>query len=233
MAGLFVNVLLHDRQKQKYLLHEFVVMPDHFHLLITPQQSLERAMQLIKGGFSFRVKRELGFRREIWQPSFYDRRVRDAEEYFAFREYIRQNPLKRGLALKAGGLSVQFCLARAGAGRGTSAAKAGGLLERLNRSGKPLRHPKALSSSLQNLVFGENWGRENWGQAERSRTRKLGTGGTFPGSRQMKSSERRWPRLAPALGANPSASLRAGFWDEQYPLPASCGLPLPIPRCPF
>jgi len=101
MAGLFVNVLLHDRQKQKYLLHEFVVMPDHFHLLITPQQSLERAMQLIKGGFSFRVKRELGFRREIWQPSFYDRRVRDAEEYFAFREYIRQNPLKRGLALKA------------------------------------------------------------------------------------------------------------------------------------
>ena len=50
-------------------------------------------MQLIKGGFSFRAKRELGFMHEIWQPSFYDRRVRDAEEYFAFREYIRQNAL--------------------------------------------------------------------------------------------------------------------------------------------
>ena len=34
---------------------------------------------------------------EIWQPSFYDRRVRDAEEHFAFREYIRQNAPKRGL----------------------------------------------------------------------------------------------------------------------------------------
>jgi len=100
MAGLFVDVLLHYRQKQQYLLHEFAVMPDHVHLLITPQQSLESAMQLIKGGFSFRAKRELGFRHEIWQPSFYDRRVRDAEEYFAFREYIRQNPLKRGLARK-------------------------------------------------------------------------------------------------------------------------------------
>ena len=50
---------------------------------------------MIKGGFSFRAKKELGFAHEIWQPSYYDRRVRDAEEYFAFREYIRQNPVKK------------------------------------------------------------------------------------------------------------------------------------------
>jgi putative transposase len=103
MAGLFLDVLLHYRAQEKYLLHEFVVMPDHFHLMSTPRESLERAMQLIKGGFSFRAKKELGFMHEIWQPSFYDRRVRDAEEYFAFREYIQQNPVKRGLAVKAGG----------------------------------------------------------------------------------------------------------------------------------
>ena len=99
MAGLFVDVLLHYREQDKYLLHEFVVMPDHFHLLITPSESLERAMQLIKGGFSFRANKELGFIHEIWQPSYYDRRVRDAEEYFAFREYIRQNPVRRGLVV--------------------------------------------------------------------------------------------------------------------------------------
>jgi putative transposase len=101
MAGLFVDVLLHYRLKQKYSLHEFVVMPDHFHLLMTPRESLERAMQLIKGGVSFRAKGELGFMHEIWQPSFYDRRVRDTGEYFAFREYIRQNARKRGLATRA------------------------------------------------------------------------------------------------------------------------------------
>ena len=101
MAGLLVDVLLHYRQQQKYLLHEFVVMPDHFHLLISPQESLERAMQLIKGGFSFCAKREVGFQHEIWQSSFYDRRVRDAEEYFTFREYIRRNAPKRGLAVRA------------------------------------------------------------------------------------------------------------------------------------
>lgn len=102
MAGLFVNVLFHYRRQSKYLLHEFVVMPDHFHLLISPSQTLERAMQLVKGGFSFRAKKELGFVHEIWQPSYYDRRVRDTEEYFAFREYIRRNAVKRGLAASAG-----------------------------------------------------------------------------------------------------------------------------------
>ncbi len=65
MAELFVQVLPSYRSQHKYLLHEFVLMPDHFHLLITPTLTLERAMQLIKGGFSFRAKRELGFGGEI------------------------------------------------------------------------------------------------------------------------------------------------------------------------
>ena len=98
MAGLFLDVLYCYRAQQKYLLHEFVIMPDHFHLLITPTLTLERAMQLIKGGFSFRAKRELGFGGEIWETSFYDHRVRDWEEYCAFRRYIHLNPVKRGLA---------------------------------------------------------------------------------------------------------------------------------------
>ena len=97
MAKLFLEVLLHYRQQRKYLLHEFVVMPDHFHLLITPLETLERALQLIKGGFSYRVKKELNFAGEIWQPSYYDRRVRDMSEYQAFKEYIHLNPVKKGL----------------------------------------------------------------------------------------------------------------------------------------
>ena len=79
MVRLFLDVLQHYRTQGKYLLHEFVIMPNHFHLLITPghDTTLERALQLIKGGFSFRAKKELGVRGEIWQKSFYDRRVRD------------------------------------------------------------------------------------------------------------------------------------------------------------
>src|ERR1700734_1339787 len=82
MAGLFVDVLSHYRRQEKYLLHEYVVMPDHFHLLLTPRETLPQTMQLIKGGFSYRAKKELTFAHDIWQPSYYDRRVRNAEEYF-------------------------------------------------------------------------------------------------------------------------------------------------------
>ena len=98
MAALFVKVLLGYRAQEKYLLHEFVLMPNHFHILITPIVTLERALQLIKGGFSFRAKKEVGFTGEIWEKSFYDRRVRDWEEYCAFRRYIHLNPVKKGLA---------------------------------------------------------------------------------------------------------------------------------------
>lgn len=39
-----------------YRLHAYVVMPDHIHLLLTPQAiTLERAMMLMEGGFSHRL----------------------------------------------------------------------------------------------------------------------------------------------------------------------------------
>jgi putative transposase len=99
IARLFIEVLLNYRTEKKYLLHEFVVMPDHFHLIVTPAQiTLERAMQLIKGGFSFRLNKNLKVKREVWQTSFLDRRIRDSLEYQKFKDYIWQNPVKRFLA---------------------------------------------------------------------------------------------------------------------------------------
>lgn len=94
--------MLDCKSQGKYLLHDFVVMPDHIHLILTPSGiTLERAMQLIKGGFSFQFNKNLKTKREIWQPSFMDRRIRDAAEYERFREYIAQNPVKRRLVSAA------------------------------------------------------------------------------------------------------------------------------------
>ena len=42
-ARLLVDVLFHYRRQGKFLLHEFVLMPDHFHVLLTPAETLERA----------------------------------------------------------------------------------------------------------------------------------------------------------------------------------------------
>ncbi len=98
MARLFLDVLFYYRSRDSYLLHAFVLMPNHFHLLLTPTISLERSPQVIKGGFSYRARKELLFGGEIWQTSFYDRRVRNLAEYRAFAEYIHENPVKAGLA---------------------------------------------------------------------------------------------------------------------------------------
>jgi len=101
IARLFIEVLLNYRMQKKYQLHEFVVMPDHFHLILTPTKiTLERAMQFAKGGFSYQLNKSLKVKREVWQPSFLDRRVRDSLEYQKFKDYIWQNPVKRHLASK-------------------------------------------------------------------------------------------------------------------------------------
>lgn len=102
IARLFIEILLGYREQKKYLLHEFVVMPDHFHLILTPIGiTLERSMQLVKGGFSFQVNKNLKAKKEVWQTSFADRRVRDSLEYAQFKDYIWQNPVKRFLARTA------------------------------------------------------------------------------------------------------------------------------------
>jgi putative transposase len=99
MAELFCNMLLEKRATNKFLLHAFIVMPNHIHLLITvpPGSTLERTMQLIKGGFSREAGKLLSLAHPFWQKSFVDRRVRDAGEFERFREYIHQNPVVANL----------------------------------------------------------------------------------------------------------------------------------------
>ena len=98
-ARVFFQVLLSHRG-EAYSLHELVLMPDHFHLLITPSGALERTAQLIKGGFSYRAKKELGSNAEIWQRGFSDHRIRDWEDYERHVHYIHLNPVKKHLCDK-------------------------------------------------------------------------------------------------------------------------------------
>jgi len=95
-AKLLIDTFYHYRATA-YLLHEFVVMPDHMHVLLTPVTSLEKAVQFIKGGFSYRAKKELGSNMEVWQRGFQDHRIRDANDYAIHVSYIHNNPVKERL----------------------------------------------------------------------------------------------------------------------------------------
>jgi putative transposase len=94
-ADLFLETLQHYRGLGHYKLHEFVVMPDHVHLILTPQGiSLERAVGFFKGGFSHRLASKL----PVWQRGFTDHRIRDAEDMEVRRKYLLMNPVRGGLA---------------------------------------------------------------------------------------------------------------------------------------
>lgn len=99
-AKLFIDTLYHYRGTV-YLLHEFVVLPDHVHVLLMPKTSLEKAVQLIKGGFSYRAKKELGSNLEVWQNGFSDHRIRNASDYRLHQIYIRQNSVRKKLCERA------------------------------------------------------------------------------------------------------------------------------------
>jgi putative transposase len=101
-AEILVQCILGYRDRDDYLLHEFVVMPNHLHLLLTPADdtSLEKAMQLIKGGSSHEIHRQRGHKMQIWQPGFHESTVRDAGDFQARRLYIHNNPVEAHLVLE-------------------------------------------------------------------------------------------------------------------------------------
>ncbi len=100
IAEIFLQTLLDYRDQKAYLLHEFVLMPDHLHFLLTPQgtTTLERALQLIKGGSSHRIHKARNHKMEIWQQGFYDWTIRDANDWQTKAEYIRMNPVRAKLS---------------------------------------------------------------------------------------------------------------------------------------
>jgi putative transposase len=98
LCDLLLNVLRENRSKQRFELHEFVIMRDHVHLILTPSSlvPLEKAIQFIKGGFSFRAKKDLNFNGEIWQKGYNEQRIKHANDYAEKAKYIQMNPVTAG-----------------------------------------------------------------------------------------------------------------------------------------
>jgi REP element-mobilizing transposase RayT len=92
-----------DGRRQYYCLFSAVVMPDHVHLLLKPNENvpLSRIMKGIKGVSAHKLNQDRGISGTIWQDESYDRIVRDEEEFFEKLEYISLNAVKAGFAVCA------------------------------------------------------------------------------------------------------------------------------------
>jgi len=90
----------------RYSIDAIVVLPDHIHMIITPQIADEypRIVKSIKYYFSrhYKSEKELEqstsrYRRKyrpIWQKRFYEHTIRDEKDYLRCAEYIQINPIK-------------------------------------------------------------------------------------------------------------------------------------------
>jgi REP element-mobilizing transposase RayT len=102
----------------RVVLHEWIVMPDHVHLLLalTPNdstsetgESLSDVIQWLKTMTTnayIRGVKERGwapFDGKVWHTSFHDRIVRDDAEFETIRRYIQLNPARRWARLCADG----------------------------------------------------------------------------------------------------------------------------------
>ena len=77
-------------------------MPNHFHILLTPSAntSLEKAIQLVKGGSSHAIHKTRGQEMVIWQEGFFDWTIRGSADWHVKVEYIRMNPVRAKLVAR-------------------------------------------------------------------------------------------------------------------------------------
>ena len=96
-ADLLLDVMRSYHTQGRFGLHAFVIMPDHVHLLPTPAHdvSLEKAVQFIKGGFSFRFKNG----RDVSERSFNEMQIVRLEKFEACRRYIQGNPVRARMSM--------------------------------------------------------------------------------------------------------------------------------------
>jgi len=103
--GRKIMVLMLSEAKEKYdfQLHNFCIMPNHIHLLITPKTGtdLSRILQWIKTKSSKSWNRMYNSIDHLLGERFFSRPIKDEDDYSAVFEYIDQNPIKAGLVSKA------------------------------------------------------------------------------------------------------------------------------------
>ena len=98
-AEIVVSKLLEYRDRGFYLLHRYVVMPDHLHVIVTPGETttLEKAVGLIKGGSSFEIGRLFQSKFPVWHEGFTEHQIRDQADYESHVSDIDMNPVKKSL----------------------------------------------------------------------------------------------------------------------------------------
>ncbi len=94
--SIFVEIIKELSIKLNYKLIAYVLMPDHFHLLIDPKENdLSDIMKRIKIKFAYQYRKKNSlYRKTVWQKRFWDHIIRDQEDLNRHIDYIHYNSIK-------------------------------------------------------------------------------------------------------------------------------------------
>lgn len=98
LSKIVAKSLLHF-DKDRYRMGDFVVMPNHVHLLAVfrSPESLKTQCDSWLHFTAVQINQALDRKGKFWQQEPFDHLVRSAEQYEYLRDYIRQNPVKAHL----------------------------------------------------------------------------------------------------------------------------------------
>lgn len=79
---------------KRYILGDFVVMPNHVHLLVTPYSDhpLSELLHTWKRFTASEINKHMKREGQLWQPESYDHIVRNEEQLKRIQRYIQNNP---------------------------------------------------------------------------------------------------------------------------------------------
>ena len=90
---IVVDALMYFNNKH-YLLHAFVIMPNHVHMLIEvfEHYRIQDIMHSLKSFTANEINKMLGMTGAVWEREYYDRYIRNSRHYHSVVNYIEDNP---------------------------------------------------------------------------------------------------------------------------------------------
>jgi putative transposase len=101
IANTTLDCLLNLKQQLQFKIYCYCLMPDHFHVLLGLGES-NKSLSEICGSFKSLSTRAYWQWHEgkLWQRQFFDHIIRNEKDFFETMNYIKMNPVRKGLVEK-------------------------------------------------------------------------------------------------------------------------------------
>ena len=99
IAKQIINALFWMDSNERFTLGAFVIMPDHYHMVIilNESSSLDSVLKSLGSYTARNINRRFQKKGRLWQKGYYDRAIRKSDDIDGIFAYIHNNPVRKEL----------------------------------------------------------------------------------------------------------------------------------------